>query len=118
MSSTSFASLKLAPAQLQNLDDLGYKAMTDIQAAALPAAMAGEDLIAQAKTGSGKTATFALPLLSKLNPRDFGTQALVLCPTRELATQVATELRRLARYQQNIKVVVLCGGQSIGPQIG
>jgi len=118
MSNTSFASLKLAPAQLQNLDDLGYKAMTDIQAAALPAAMAGEDLIAQAKTGSGKTATFALPLLSKLNPRDFGTQALVLCPTRELATQVATELRRLARYQQNIKVVVLCGGQSIGPQIG
>lgn len=118
MSSTSFASLKLAPAQLQNLDDLGYKAMTDIQAAALPAAMAGEDLIAQAKTGSGKTATFALPLLSKLNPRDFGTQALVLCPTRELATQVAAELRRLARYQQNIKVVVLCGGQSIGPQIG
>ncbi len=118
MSTRSFDSLKLAPAQLQNLADLGYREMTDIQAAALPAAMAGEDLIAQAKTGSGKTATFALPLLSKLNPRDFGTQALVLCPTRELAAQVASEMRRLARYQQNIKVVVLCGGQSIGPQIG
>lgn len=118
MSTKAFASLNLAPAQLQNLADLGYHEMTDIQAAALPAAMAGEDLIAKAKTGSGKTATFALPLLGKLNPRDFGTQALVLCPTRELATQVAAEVRRLARHQQNIKVVVLCGGQSIGPQIG
>ncbi len=118
MTNTAFDSLNLAPAQLRNLADLGYKEMTDIQAAALPAAMAGEDLIAQAKTGSGKTATFALPLLARLNPRDFGTQAIVLCPTRELATQVATELRRLARYQQNIKIVVLCGGQSIGPQIG
>lgn len=92
--------------------------MTPIQAAALPLAFAGRDLIAQAKTGSGKTAAFSLPLLDKLNPRDFGTQALVLCPTRELATQVADEIRRLARYQQNIKVVSLCGGQSIGPQIG
>lgn len=92
--------------------------MTAIQAEALPLALAGHDLIAQAKTGSGKTAAFALPLLSKLNPRDFGTQALILCPTRELATQVAAEIRRLARYQQNIKVVTLCGGQSIGPQIG
>ena len=84
----------------------------------LPQALAGVDLIGQAKTGSGKTAAFALPLLARLNPRDFGTQALILCPTRELASQVADEIRRLARYQQNIKVVTLCGGQSIGPQIG
>lgn len=84
----------------------------------MPLAMAGRDIIGQAKTGSGKTAAFALPLLTLLNPRDFGTQALILCPTRELATQVSTEIRRLARYQQNIKVVTLCGGQSIGPQIG
>ena len=92
--------------------------MTAIQAATLPLALAGRDLIAQAKTGSGKTAAFALPLLDRINPRDFGAQALILCPTRELATQVAGEIRRLARYRQNIKVVVLCGGQSIGPQIG
>lgn len=92
--------------------------MTEIQAAALPQALAGADLIGQAKTGSGKTAAFALPLLTKINPRDFGSQALILCPTRELASQVASEIRRLARYQQNIKVVTLCGGQSIGPQIG
>jgi len=118
MSDTAFNTLKLPPAQLSNLQDLGYKKMTDIQAAALPLALAGKDLIAQAKTGSGKTATFTLPLLTKLNPRDFGAQALILCPTRELATQVTGEIRRLARYQKNIKVVVLCGGQSIGPQIG
>ncbi|GAA5315411.1 MAG: ATP-dependent RNA helicase DbpA [Candidatus Pelagadaptatus aseana] len=118
MSDQSFANLSLPPAQLKNLEHLGYREMTPIQALALPLALAGKDLIAQAKTGSGKTATFALPLLKQLNPRDFGTQALVLCPTRELATQVATEIRRLARYQQNIKVVTLCGGQSIGPQIG
>lgn len=113
-----FSSLPLSPAQLSNLESLDYREMTAIQAEALPLALAGHDLIAQAKTGSGKTAAFALPLLSKLNPRDFGTQALILCPTRELATQVAAEIRRLARYQQNIKVVTLCGGQSIGPQIG
>jgi ATP-independent RNA helicase DbpA len=115
---SAFSSLPLPPEQLTNLETLGYLEMTSIQAAALPLALAGRDLIAQAKTGSGKTASFGLPLLTRLNPRDFGTQALVLCPTRELATQVAGEIRRLARYQQNIKVVVLCGGQSIGPQIG
>ena len=118
MSDLSFSVLALPPAQLDNLDSLGYREMTAIQAEALPLALAGRDLIAQAKTGSGKTAAFALALLTKLNPRDFGTQALILCPTRELASQVASEIRRLARYQQNIKVVTLCGGQSIGPQIG
>jgi ATP-independent RNA helicase DbpA len=114
----AFSSLALPPAQLANLASLGYLEMTAIQAAALPQALAGMDLIGQAKTGSGKTAAFALPLLTRLNPRDFGTQALILCPTRELAAQVASEIRRLARYQPNIKVVTLCGGQAIGSQIG
>lgn len=118
MTAESFNELALSPAQLKNLQSLGYLQMTPVQAQTLPPALAGRDLIAQAKTGSGKTAAFALPLLDQLNPRDFGAQALVLCPTRELATQVATEIRRLARHQQNIKVVILCGGQPIGPQIG
>jgi len=118
LSNLSFSSLPLPPAQLTNLESLGYLEMTAIQAAALPQALAGVDLIGQAKTGSGKTAAFTLPLLTRINPRDFGTQALILCPTRELASQVASEIRRLARYQQNIKVVTLVGGQSIGPQIG
>jgi ATP-dependent RNA helicase DbpA len=118
LSDTSFSSLALPKALLGNLENLNYLEMTAIQAAALPPTLAGKDVIAQAKTGSGKTAAFGLPLLTKINPRDFGAQALILCPTRELAAQVATEIRRLARYQQNIKVVTLCGGQPIGPQIG
>lgn len=118
MTNPSFSDLALPPALLTNLEDMGYHSMTPIQAQALPRAMAGRDLIAQANTGSGKTTAFALPLLLQLNPRHFGVQGLVLCPTRELASQVAAEIRRLARYQENIKVVTLSGGQSIGPQIG
>lgn len=79
--------------------------MTPIQAASLPITLAGHDLIAQAKTGSGKTAAFALALLTNLNPRCFAVQAMVLCPTRELADQVAQELRRLARFTDNIKIL-------------
>ncbi|UZK03854.1 ATP-dependent RNA helicase DbpA [Venatoribacter cucullus] len=118
MTDTSFASLAtLNSAQLENLQRMGYTSMTAIQQQSLPAALAGNDIRAQAKTGSGKTAAFGIPLLQKLNPRFFGVQALVLCPTRELSTQVAEELRKLARFQANLKVVVLCGGVSIGPQI-
>ena len=106
----AFSTLPLAPHVLANLQSLGYAAMTPIQAASLPLALAGKDLIAQAKTGSGKTAAFALALLARLNPRHFGVQALVLCPTRELADQVAQEVRRLARAEDNIKLVTLCGG--------
>ncbi|ARN73666.1 ATP-dependent RNA helicase DbpA [Oceanicoccus sagamiensis] len=118
MTDNAFSTLNLPAAQLDNLQQLGYQAMTSIQQQSLPLVLEGKDLIAKAKTGSGKTAAFAIGMLTNINPRDFGAQALVLCPTRELSTQVATEIRRLARYQQNIKVVVLCGGQSIGPQIG
>ena len=118
MTQQAFASLPFPASLLDKLEQMGYRSMTPIQSASLPVSLAGKDLIAQANTGSGKTAAFGLALLSKLNPRFFGTQALVLCPTRELATQVAQELRKLASYQQNIKVVVLCGGQGIGPQIG
>ena len=109
-SDTDFASLSLSPADLHNLAQLGYERMTPIQAASLPPALEGRDLIAQAETGSGKTAAFGLALLARLNPRFFGVQAMVLCPTRELADQVTTELRRLARAQDNIKTVTLCGG--------
>ena len=109
-SNTSFDTLALNPATLSNLQQLGYLEMTPIQAAALPTALRGKDLIAQAKTGSGKTAAFALALLANLNPRRFAVQALVLCPTRELADQVTQEIRRLARAEENIKIITLCGG--------
>ncbi|HEY6133885.1 MAG TPA: ATP-dependent RNA helicase DbpA [Rubrivivax sp.] len=112
-----FSSLPLPPRTLQNLQQLGYTAMTPIQAASLPLALAGHDLIAQAKTGSGKTAAFALALLANLNPRRFAVQALVLCPTRELADQVTQEVRRLARAEDHIKVLTLCGGATMRPQL-
>jgi ATP-independent RNA helicase DbpA len=113
----SFAELNLSPALRAALEQLEYKTMTPIQAASLPLALEGHDLIAQAKTGSGKTAAFALPLLTNLNPRRFAVQALVLCPTRELAEQVMQEIRRLARFEDNIKVLSLCGGSTMRPQI-
>ena len=113
----AFSTLPLADHVLANLQRLGYEQMTPIQAASLPLALAGKDLIAQARTGSGKTAAFALPLLANLNPRRFAVQALVLCPTRELAEQVSQEIRRLARAEDNVKVLTLCGGATMRPQL-
>lgn len=118
MADTAFSSLALSKAQLTNLGHLGYQTMTPIQAQSLPAILKGKDVIAQAKTGSGKTAAFGLGILHHINPRFFGVQALVLCPTRELADQVAKEIRRLARAIPNIKLVLLCGGKPFGPQVG
>ncbi len=91
--------------------------MTPIQAQSLPAILKGKDLLAQAKTGSGKTAAFAIGLLHKLEARTYQTQALVLCPTRELADQVSNEIRRLARAIPNTKITTLCGGKPIAPQL-
>ena len=118
MSDTSFASLALSPALLTNLDSLGYHEMTPVQAQSLPPMLAGHDVLAQAKTGSGKTAAFGLALLATLRVEAFVVQGLVLCPMRELADQVADELRRLARGLPNVKVLTLCGGAPFGPQLG
>lgn len=117
MSTTSFSSLALPAEQLSNLNELGYTAMTPVQAATLPAILGGADVRAKAKTGSGKTAAFGIGLLNHIAVGEFTTQALVLCPTRELADQVSKELRRLARFTQNIKILTLCGGQPMGHQI-
>lgn len=114
---TAFATLNVLPAaQLENLNELGYLSMTPVQAAALPAILAGQDVRVQAKTGSGKTAAFGLGLLQHIDVTLFQTQSLVLCPTRELADQVAGELRRLARFLPNTKILTLCGGQPFGAQ--
>ena len=113
----SFDALPLSPRIQATLKQLEYRSMTPIQAASLPLSLAGHDLIAQAKTGSGKTAAFALTLLTKLNPRYFAVQAMVLCPTRELADQVTQEIRRLARGENNIKVVALYGGHPMRAQM-
>ncbi|MCC2958265.1 ATP-dependent RNA helicase DbpA [Massilia sp. IC2-477] len=117
MTTQPFTSLPLAPRFLANLATLGYHQMTPIQAESLPAVLEGRDLIAQAKTGSGKTAAFGIGVLHKLNPAWFAVQGLVLCPTRELADQVAGELRRLARGVGNVKILTLTGGVAMRPQI-
>lgn len=113
-----FSDLPLKPALLKNLASLNYTAMTEVQAKTLPIVLDGKDVIAQAKTGSGKTAAFGLGVLHRLNVDRFRIQSLILCPTRELADQVAQELRRLARAIHNIKILTLCGGMPFGPQIG
>ena len=115
---SSFNDFGLSSAMRSNLDQLGFSQPTEIQAKALAPGLAGKDIIAMAKTGSGKTAAFGISLVEKLNPRLFAVQALVLCPTRELADQVAKAIRELARARDNIKVLTLCGGVAIGPQIG
>lgn len=118
MTQTDFSQLELPPALLENLSSLAYHTMTPIQAQSLPHILMGKDVIAQGKTGSGKTAAFGLGLLARLDVKRFRIQSLVLCPTRELADQVARELRRLGRGIHNIKILTLCGGAPLGPQIG
>ncbi len=118
MIETKFSTLKLDHNLLKNLETVGYESMTPIQAQSLPLILSGRDVIAQGKTGSGKTAAFGLGLLHRLNVRWFRVQALVLCPTRELADQVSKEIRKLGRSIHNIKVLTLCGGMPFGPQIG
>jgi len=114
---TTFAELALDPTLHAGLDALDYTRLTPIQAQALPAILDGRDLIAQAPTGSGKTAAFGLGLLQKMDPGVIRTQALVLCPTRELADQVGKHLRKLATGIPNLKLSVLCGGIPLGPQL-
>ena len=115
--SRAFASLPLHPALLQALESLAYREMTPIQAQSLPSMLEGRDVIGQARTGSGKTAAYGLGLLSRIDTSSMTTQALVLCPTRELADQIAKEIRRLARCLPNVKLTVLSGGISKRPQL-
>jgi ATP-independent RNA helicase DbpA len=114
---SGFSALPLAPALQPGLQALGYSEMTPIQAQALPAILDGRDLIAQAPTGSGKTAAFGLGVLQAVDAEAVRTQALVLCPTRELADQVGKQLRRLATGIPNLKLSILCGGIPLGPQL-
>ena len=116
MTENAFTTLSLDPSWIENLDQLGYTSMTAIQARALPVMLEGRDVMGQAHTGTGKTAAFGLALLSRITPGGRLPGALVLCPTRELATQVAEEIRRLARPLANTNVVTICGGHSFSRQ--
>jgi ATP-independent RNA helicase DbpA len=114
---TAFATLPLKPALLASLETLGYAGMTPVQEQSLPPMLAGRDVIAQAQTGSGKTAAFGLALLQALQVETIRLQALVLCPTRELADQVSKAIRKLAANIPNVKLLTLCGGMPLGPQL-
>ncbi len=116
MSSHLFSSLNLREELVTTIDALGFDAMTSIQQQSLPLILAGQDVIAQGHTGSGKTAAFGIGLLNAIDVSTFKPQALILCPTRELSEQVATEIRRLARAIANVKVVTVYGGTSIKTQ--
>ena len=112
----TFTQLNLPQSMTDTLNSMQYKEMTPIQEKSLPLILEGEDIIAKAKTGSGKTAAFGIGVLNKLNVKKFRIQSMVMCPTRELADQVATELRKIARFKHNIKIITLCGGVPFMPQ--
>ena len=113
----SFTTLPLRAELLTSIASLDYQSMTPVQEQTLPSLLAGKDLIAKAMTGSGKTAAFAIGLLNRLEAQSYRTQALVITPTRELADQVAAEIRRLASAIPNVRVLTLCGGKPMGPQL-
>jgi ATP-dependent RNA helicase DeaD len=113
----SFADLQIHPAVLQAVGDVGYESPSAVQAATIPAMMAGSDVVGLAQTGTGKTAAFAIPILSKIDTSSTATQALVLAPTRELALQVAEAFRRYGGHLPRINVLPIYGGQSYGVQL-
>jgi ATP-independent RNA helicase DbpA len=116
-STKTFASLKLPPDLLAVVQELGYTHPTQIQLESIPLLLAGKDVVGQSRTGSGKTAAFGLPILSKVRVKARRLQALILCPTRELCAQVAREMRKLGRRHPGLQVLELAGGQPIRPQI-
>jgi ATP-independent RNA helicase DbpA len=117
MENNSFKNLNLPENMLNVLSLLGYKNMTLIQSVSLPKILKKNDLIAKAKTGSGKTVSFGLGILNNLDISKYKIQSIVICPTRELATQVAKTIKNLAKFQHNIKVLTLSGGVPYKPQV-
>lgn len=112
-----FEELELSREVKKALNDAGYINATPIQAQAIPYVLEGHDLIGQSKTGTGKTASYGLPIIEKIDPKDKRVQAIILCPTRELAVQVSDEMRKFTKYKENVKNIAIYGGQSIENQI-
>ncbi|MEE0880464.1 MAG: DEAD/DEAH box helicase, partial [Turicibacter sp.] len=117
MTEITFKDLALSPAILKSIEEIGYVKPSPIQAEAIPVVLSGKDIIGQAQTGTGKTAAFMLPILEKIDPKNRNVQALVLCPTRELAVQVHEESKKFARNSRDIHILSIYGGQSYDPQI-
>ncbi|MBD3586326.1 ATP-dependent RNA helicase DbpA [Salinimonas sp. HHU 13199] len=112
-----FSDLSLNAQISEALTSAGFTTMTQVQADTLPDSLSGKDVLVQASTGSGKTIAFAVAGLNKVDPTDYATQLLVICPTRELAEQVSQQIRLVGRQMPNLKVLTLCGGVAMGPQI-
>ena len=117
METIKFEQLEIQQEILNAITDMGFEEATPIQAKSIPVILEGKDIVGQAQTGTGKTASFGIPILQNVNPKSKTLQAIVLCPTRELAIQVADELRKLAKYLHGIKVLPIYGGQDITKQI-
>ena len=117
METVKFEELQLDDRILRAVTDMGFEEASPIQAKAIPVELEGCDIIGQAQTGTGKTAAFGIPLLQKIDPKKKKLQAIALCPTRELAIQVADEIRNLAKYMHGIKILPIYGGQDIVRQI-
>ncbi len=112
-----FDELEINQNILRAIEEMGFEEMSPIQAKAIPIILEGRDVVGQAQTGTGKTAAFGIPLMQKINPKDRSLQAMVLCPTRELAIQVAEEIRKLGAFMHGIKILPVYGGQEISKQI-
>ena len=117
METVKFTELDIKPEILKAVANMGFEAMSPIQAKAIPVELSGKDVIGQAQTGTGKSAAFGIPILQKVDPKLKKPQAIVLCPTRELAIQVADEIRKLAKYMSSVKILPIYGGQEISKQI-
>ena len=117
METVKFEELGLSPQIMRAIKEMGFEEATPIQSQAIPVVMSGADVIGQAQTGTGKTASFGIPLLMKVDPGNKKTQAIVLSPTRELAIQSAEEIRKLSKYMHGVKVLPVYGGQDISRQI-
>lgn len=102
---------------IRAVEEMGFENMTPIQAQAIPVMLEGKDIIGQAQTGTGKTAAFGIPVIQSIDPDSKALQAIVLCPTRELAMQAAEEMRRFSKYMSGVKILPVYGGQDISRQI-
>ena len=114
---TKFEELNISENVKRALKEIRYNEMTDIQKQSIPLILEGRDVIGQSQTGTGKTASFCLPMIEKVDKNSKKVQAIVLCPTRELANQVTHALRRYLKYEDNIKCMAIYGGESIERQI-
>lgn len=117
MKNVEFSDFKMSFELKQAIERMGFEKPTEVQALAIPPALKGEDILAQAQTGTGKTIAFGIPILNKLFLDDKSPQAIVICPTRELAMQVSKELKKLGQYMDGLKISSVYGGQPIGRQI-